>query len=266
MDVDYCIYTPNSQNTLKLERYYSLIPFQIMQEINYDIEFINFLDKLIEQCENNLTELRIVSMLHKETVKQIEATFVGQSLSDFNEMATRQELHSLITISLLDLCVILRLIKTSQISWERIFLLRKGYLTIYETIKAYDKKKSKIRNLIYESGFPEQEFLGINLSIKEFKKKFDFDNGIANIRNKTAGHINENFDTFYDTVYGIEPSVGIDAIKSLMAILSLLDKFLQNFRDYLNKRVEAKSKNLLNEIAEKKMEILKKNKIKGQTK
>lgn len=232
-----------------------------MQEIKDDIEFINFLDTTILQCEKNLTELRIVSKLQKETVKHIEATFVGQSLSDFSEMATRQELHSLITISLLDLCVILRMFKTSKLSWERIFLMRKGYLTIYETMKAYDKQKSKIRNLVSESGFPEQEFLDINISIKEFKKKFDFDKSIANIRNKTAGHINENLDTFYDTVYGIEPSVGINAIKSLLAILSLFDKFLQNIRDYLNKRVEDKSKNLINEIEEKSMNILKEIKV-----
>jgi len=238
-----------------------------MREEKNDIDFFDFLDKLIKQCTKNLTELRMVSHLHKDTVKQVRVAFEGQSLSDFDEMATRQELHSLITISLLDLCVILRMFKTSQLTWERIFLVRKGYLTIYETIKAYEKQKNKIRNLISESGFPQQEFLDINLKIKTFKKQFDYEKGISNIRNKTAGHFNEDFDTFFDTVYEIEPSVGIEAIKSLMTILSQIDQFLQTFRDYLNKKLEDKNSNLQIEFEEKKKELLTKiEELKGQTK
>lgn len=238
-----------------------------MHEDKTNINFFDFLDNLIEKCTKNLTELRMVSHLHKDTVKQIGDAFEGQSLADFDEMATRQELHSLITISLLDLSVILRMYKNSQLTWERIFLVRKGYLTIYETIKAYEKQKNKIRNLISESCFPEQEFLDINLKIKAFKKQFDYEKGISNIRNKTAGHFNEDFDTFFDTVYEIEPSVGIQAIKSLMTILSQIDQFLQTFRDYLNKKLEDKSNSLKNGLDEKMKELLAKiEELKGQTK
>ena len=238
-----------------------------MIEEKNNIDFFEFLDKLIEQCTKNLTALRMVSHLHKDAVKEIGAAFEGQSLADFDEMATRQELHSLITISLLDLCVILRMFKTSQLTWERIFLVRKGYLTIYETIKAYEKQKNRIRTLISESGFPEQEFLDINLKIKAFKKQFDYEKGISNIRNKTAGHFNKDFVTFFDTVYEIEPSVGIEAIKNLMTILSKIDQFLQTFRDYLNTKVEGRSNNLKIEFNEKKKELIAKiEELKSQTK
>ena len=237
-----------------------------MQQENNDIDFFDFIDRLIEQCTKNLTELRMVSHFHKDAVKQISENFEGQSLSDFDEMATRQELHALITISLLDLCVILRMFKTSQLTWERIFLVRKGYLTIYETIKVYEKQKNKIRNLISESGFPEQEFLDINLKIKAFKKQFDYEKGISNIRNKTAGHFNEDFDTFFDTVYNIEPSIGIEAIKSLMTILSKIDQFLQTFRSFLNKKVEDKGNNLQIEFEEKMKQLLTKIEELKQTK
>jgi hypothetical protein len=226
-----------------------------MAEDKNNIDFFEFLDKLIEQCTNKLSELRMVSSLHKVTVKEIADASEGQSLADFEEIAIRQELHSLITISLLDLCVILRMFKTSQLTWERIFLIRKGYLTIYETIKAYEKQKNKIRNLITESGFSADEFLVINRKIKSFKKQFDYDKGISNIRNKTAGHFDENFDTFFDTVFEIEPSVGIEAIKELMTILSQIDKLLHTFREFLNKKIEERTVNLEIELNEKKKEL-----------
>jgi hypothetical protein len=218
--------------------------------------FFKFLDKLIDQCTSQLTEFRLISHLHKDAVKEMEETFKNQNLADFEEMSIRQELHSLITISLLDLCVILRMYKTSGLLWERIFLLRKGYLTIYESIKTYEKQKSKIRKLITESFYPETDFSDINLALKEFKKKYDFEKRVLKIRNKTSGHYDDNFDTFFDTVYEIDPGVGIEAIKSLMTILARIDQFLGNFRKYLNQEIQHKNVKLQEELDQKLQEFL----------
>jgi hypothetical protein len=204
------------------------------------LEYTEFLDKLINKCTDNLAEQRMISKLHKEQLDSLQENHSQESLSDFTEMTTRQELHSLITSCLLDLAVIIRLYQRAQLLWEKIFLIRKAYMTVYEGLKAFDKHKQKIRLLIQISSFPGLEFDVINNSIKQFKKTYKYDQVISKIRNKTAGHFDSDFDTYFDTINQIDPTSGINAAQELMKVMADIDSFLSLLRHHLNSKVKLK--------------------------
>ena len=59
--------------------------------------------------------------------------------------------------------------------------------------------------------------------MKLFKKLFDFKQ-IGKIRNEVSGHIDDDFDNYYDTVMSINPEIAINAINSLLSFLNKCDK------------------------------------------
>ena len=187
--------------------------------------FDEYIDQAFETLTQQLVELKLISTSHKEFITEAKKDHSEAQLSEFDDISIRHELHTLITISALDLLAILKLFKSSTALWERIFLLKKGYLTIYETVLVYEKNRSKIRDLIvsFSKDGKNEKFDEINADLKLFKKLFDFKQ-IGKIRNEVSGHIDDDFDNYYDTVMSINPEIAINAINSLLSFLNKCDK------------------------------------------
>lgn len=211
------------------------------------------IEKAFEILTLKLVELKYISKNHKELINELRSSLTKEELLTFEDITIRHSLHTLITISSLDLLAVLRLYKSSTLSWEKIFILKKGYLTIYETILAYEKKKKKIIELIVE--FCEEaknlKFDNINCDIKEFKKTYNFAK-IIKIRNKVSGHIDEDFDEYYDTVMSIDPTITIQAIQQLLTILNKCDKFLSELGELINRKKEMEIQKVQDDLKAKK--------------
>lgn len=222
-----------------------------------ETNFLEYLEKGISANTKYLDDLRIVSKLHKEAMINLKDSYGSDKLKIFEDIEIRHGLHTLLTISILDLLSILKLFKNSSLLWEKVFLIKHCYLTIYETIKAYEKKKQKIRQLVIDNNCDIETLDLINKTIKVFKNKFEYEN-IKNIRNNVAGHIDDNFDLYYDTIIEIEPQDGLNAVQSLLDILVNLNEYLEYLRITLNNilnKNEAEMKieieNIKNKIREK---------------
>src|SRR5215218_8577536 len=144
-------------------------------------------------------------------------------LEDFNEIERMNKFNTLLTISLLDLMVVCKNMCLAETDWERIHFIKQGYLVIYETINTYHKHSSELRNTIATkySGFIKT-FDAINKDLKQFKKIHDYENVIGLIRNKVAGHIDEDFILYYDTIAKLDGEKVALTISHFIKILTEL--------------------------------------------
>lgn len=111
-------------------------------------------------------------------------------------------------------------------NWEKIFLIRNAYLTIFETFKTYNKHR-KFLNEVSTISYPElkDEFKNVNNLIKIFKNKYRYESEISVIRNNISGHISDNVELYYNTI------IKFDADETALMIVSFLDitLHLENF-------------------------------------
>lgn len=144
----------------------------------------------------------------------------------FDLVKKLNDINSLISIANLDATVISKMLYSASNNWEKIFLIKNAYLTIFETFKTYDKH-GKFLNEVSTITYPNlaEEFKEVNDLIKIFKNKYKYKNEISVIRNNISGHISENVELYYKTI------IKFDADKTALMIISFLEITLglQNF-------------------------------------
>lgn len=126
----------------------------------------------------------------------------------------------------LDHLTTLKSLNDSETHWDRMFYLKNGMVSIYETIKTYNKHQKELRELISTNYKDfESKFTAINLKLKEFKKIFEYDTKISKFRNKAGAHYDENFIEYYNSLRSIDKPDNLKAIwlfsNFLMALISL---------------------------------------------
>lgn len=136
------------------------------------------------------------------------------------------DISSLVNIANLDLTVISKMLYDASNNWEKIFLIKNAYLTIFETFKTYDKHR-KFLNDVSTITYPflKEELREVNNLIKKFKNKYKYESEMSVIRNNISGHISDNVELYYNTI------IKFDANETALMIVSFLEITLnlQNF-------------------------------------
>ena len=148
------------------------------------------------------------------------------------------ELNLIFAISHLDSLVILKRLNDSRLDWEVKFFLKKLYLNIYETFVSYDSKKSSIKKILCKSKEENDEFASINRELKMFKKKYDYEYEIRQVRNKIAGHISsDDFNLYFQTLEILNPRKNIEMGTAYIFIINKINSFLyQQLKSKVKKR------------------------------
>ena len=156
-------------------------------------------------------------------------------LEDFNEIERINKFNALLTISLLDLMVVCKNMSLAETDWERIYFIKQGYLVIYETINTYHKHNSALRKIIFTkySGL-KNTFNTINTELKQFKKIHNYENVIGVIRNKVAGHIDEDFVLYYDIIAKLDGETIALTISHFIKILTELLNLSKDLATHAN--------------------------------
>ncbi len=218
------------------------------------------IDSAISYFTEQLFELRGISTLHKDTMQEMTPALSVEQKALFDDMPIRQQMHTLITISTLDLLAILKLYTSVEILWCRMFLLSKSYLTIHETIKCYEAYIKELRQLVIADGDTVDMFNEINLDLRKFKKDFN-EKRIIEIRNIVGGHIHKDLDQYHETLLSIDPKEAINTLHAILDIFFKINKFLSALRNSINKKLEIKRAELQVEVNSKIQEL--KDKLKG---
>ena len=163
-------------------------------------------------------------------------------IEEFKEIEWMNKFNALLTISLLDLMVVCKNLCLAKTAWEKIYFIKQGYLVIYETINTYHKHSSELRNTI-ETKYTSltATFDAISKDLKQFKKIHNYEKVIGVIRNKVAGHINEDFVFYYDIIAKLDGEKVSLTISHFIEILSQLLKLSKSLAAHANAVIQNRS-------------------------
>lgn len=220
---------------------------------------INEINECIPSYTADLESLKNLIDFQKEIVKYSLETNPDADLKDLNEQGRLIELNALVIISLLDLSIVCKNLCLVETDWEKIFYIKNGYLIIYETIIAYNKHCPDLRNITADKYKKfKDNFESINIDFRNFKKTNDYQGAIALIRNKVVGHIDSDFELYFNTIKRLDGEKLGWIISQFIQILSRLIDLLKNIGSLqrLNLKNEAKISNELVLEKMKQLELL----------
>lgn len=224
--------------------------------MDYKIEIItskaglNLYESSSNSMEFFLTHLEGIRLKQKQIKKILERFPDFDDDNSFKDIYSQLEFNGFITISYLDLSIISREIFVSKRTWEKLFYAKHAYLLIFETIKTFHYHSGEIRRLLSLnlSNELKLEFKEINQVIRGFKKTYNFNSDMSKIRNKVAGHIETNFETYYDTLRLINIKKTGEILKDFVSILSSLQRFSNDLLHGYSKIAAARKENTDKEI------------------
>jgi len=165
-------------------------------------------------------------------------------------------INSVLSRAIADLHLISCELYLSKIRLKQIFYIKHAYLIIYETFENLNKQQSFLNRLAKEAGdtFSANFKKWVNKK-KEFFKKYNLEKSIRTIRDKLAGHIEMDFNLWYETVLSVDPgytaSLIIDYMKILEPLQSLTTKLVYLYKDNMsnaNRNLKQKNNNMLDQL------------------
>jgi hypothetical protein len=146
---------------------------------------------------------------------------------DYDSLRIQLSFNGLLSISILDLSIIVRQAYVSHIKSEQLFYIKQGYLLIHSTIKHYENKLNKYFTDLVKNSHNELslEFKSISLSLRKFKVNHKLYTEIKDIRDNIAGHIEEDFIKYYNTVTSLDAEKAFKTISDFVSIMTSMQIF-----------------------------------------
>lgn len=184
---------------------------------------IESIENDIAECSKHLDFLKKLSVLGKEFTE-----FVSKYKLNGNDLidADITNIHCVITITQLEISLILKSLYNTKHELEEKHILKNGILIIYEAIKSIDKFNKALKNHSNLNDEMKTEFKKYSDEIKMFKKNIDLNRKIKNIRNNIAGHINVDFVAYSKFIESIEIEKTMNCLISFRFIINRLNDYL----------------------------------------
>ena len=149
----------------------------------------------------------------------------GDSLLENTEdMEFLLDVNTGVVIALLDLAVIFKNLVKTESKWEKIYFVKQTYLSIYESLKTFSSFQKKLKGVFDSDATEGPQFLIVLKNLRDFKKKYGYDTHLALIRNKAAGHIDNDFVIYHQLVSSLEKDKALFIILDLLPILNQVQK------------------------------------------
>jgi len=151
-----------------------------------------------------------------------------------------------IIIAIMDLSIIIKNLTQAKNKWEKAYHLRQGSLLIYEFINIYNKQ-NKIIYPILKSKFPDicELYMQQSLKLREFKKIYKYDSEMAQLRNNTIAHINDNIFEYCLIISKIKPTILRKCMLEFLQFLTEIEKMQEEIEIKLVNEVLALTGNNL---------------------
>ncbi|WEK69541.1 MAG: hypothetical protein P0Y62_17185 [Candidatus Chryseobacterium colombiense] len=148
-------------------------------------------------------------------------------LDGFDLVRKINDVVSLFAIATLDLAVSSKMLYNASNNWEKIYVIKNVYLTVFESFKTFNKYRQFL-NVISEKALPhlQENFVNINNSIRTFKKEYKYETDMKTIRNNISGHISDDVDLYYKTIIKFDGDKTGEMIIEFIKITDDLNNFL----------------------------------------
>lgn len=213
--------------------------------------FIQESDKSISYFSNFLAHLRFMKRLFSD-ISSIYTT--RTETKELNDFYTLNDISSLITICHLDLVTNSKNLYLAKSDWEKIFFIKNTFLVIYETINSYHKHGKFLTEKSSTNNLTSNGFLEVSVALKDFKKKYKYDTHINRIRNKVSGHINDNFEEYYDEIISFDGEETALMVLDFIIIIGSIQKLLTELMHAIKldkSKIDDETLNKMQEILDK---------------
>lgn len=182
-----------------------------------------------ELIEGHFSEFRGGKIVLDILVRSQNVILEKKQIAPFQSKIAQLKFLCFLSSSFIDLLCTLKGFLNSTTEWEKIHFSKTGYLLIYEIINNYEGNKKSILGSINED-MPEllPAFKNNSELLKAFKKEFDFDGKIKNIRHKCSGHIDREFLEYYEAISSISSEECILAVENCLGFLKYLMMILHD--------------------------------------
>lgn len=152
---------------------------------------------------------------------------IEMCLDGFDLVKKINDVVSLFAIATLDLAVSSKMLYNASNNWEKIYVIKNVYLTIFESFKTFNKYREFL-NVLSDKALShlKESFVNINNSIKIFKKEYRYETDMKTIRNNISGHISDNVDLYYNTIIKFDGDKTGEMIIEFFKITDDLNNFL----------------------------------------
>lgn len=184
----------------------------------------------IETIENDIKDLTehldfMKGIIHSYSV--VNEIFIKNDI----DLAKEFEIHienfqSILVLGQLEISLVLKSIHYAKSQAEKIHLLKRGILVLYEFKIVLDKLNPTLRKIKDENSELELEFKSIIDIIKQFKKRINSEVRIVEIRNNTSAHFNSSFLEYSNFLNKIEYEEDLSLILRFRLILNEIESFL----------------------------------------
>ena len=156
-------------------------------------------DDLTEFYTRHLNLVSAISQQLSSVQKIVEANAPEKDTLAMRLLIRHLHITGLIVGGMLDCITISKGLGRSELFWDKLYYFRKIYLTIYETIRTFDKLNPTIREIVNRREEDAKAlYQNVTKSLKKFKKEYQFEGRMSKIRNTIGGHIHYNFIEYFD--------------------------------------------------------------------
>jgi hypothetical protein len=176
-------------------------------------ELSSYTEATIIQAQIHLEFIRGMIDL-REDVDILSFKVTGQMmLEEFNKILY---FNSLVTISRLDVAIILKNMLCAKFDWERMYFIKQAHLTIHETLETYKNHAKSLKELV--KSYPQLDaiYKKMNIDLRSFRSEYAVETEMREIRNWTAGHIDEDFKKYYDTLLKIDANKTLEMMSEFI--------------------------------------------------
>ncbi|NCI51382.1 hypothetical protein GWC95_15745 [Sediminibacterium roseum] len=204
-------------------------------------EELNSLAELLPICTDHLNTLNSSLGLIRR-LKEIAANASSDILEPLSEIEIQGTFNAYLNLCFLDFIVIYKNALSAVHLWDDVYTLRQGYLLIYESIKTYNAHSKSLKRLCSKTPVTEEMFVALSGKLKKFRKDFDYDNNISEIRNYTIGHMDNDPVVFFNRISMFNAETAFAALREFVSVLiSMLNLSEHIFVNYTKKIIKDSS-------------------------
>ncbi|WP_298507467.1 hypothetical protein [uncultured Kordia sp.] len=182
---------------------------------------LGYLITIIECTEDYLESL----------IKLIEVSEATRDRTFAHEFDNFLHLSYLHATSVVELAVITKNLESAIYISEQRFFMKATNLIVYEMINTYNKYSIEYRRLSENNPKMRTSLNELNSKLKKFRKKFNIDNKVSRVRNKTIAHLDKDVKEYTSIVSSLNKK---DTISMAMEFLMIISKVDDLFHHYYN--------------------------------
>lgn len=210
---------------------------------------------LLPICTDHLNTLyKSLSLIGR--LKELAVEVNSDIINAISDVETQGKFNAFLNLCFLDFIVVYKNALSAIHLWDDVYCLRQGYLLIYEAIKTYTEHSKSLKELAYKTSDAAQDrFINLTKKIKKFRKDYDYNKSILEIRNYTIGHIENDPVRLFERISKFDEDKAFMALKEfasiLVSMLTLSDYIFVNY----TKKIIAESSFRLSTLQEYSIEI-----------